>query len=443
MASGSPIPDPQLQAILDTLKQVLVYTTASYNSSVAPQLNIIIQELKDILAAVKAAPAASSTPAAAPSSKSLSMPGPTPAPFKLPEDPMAGGGPSPLAVLGQLTAVITGVLGALLTIVAVTQSFVQALDPGLVEQFGRAIKDLQATIGVAFVGIFEQGMNFLRDLSAAIQPVFVALKPVVDQLVGVVLKGFQASLAMVTPILLAVVPILKVFTDLIAILSAILRPLIAIYMVFFQVFASIIGSVFGLLAAALDPLVKLLDAVMDGFQDMINMFSVILRVLFDMLNAFIVSIFGGSFEDLIKQVTNAFHELIKTVVLAAARLALMAGNSEFVTRLRDALNQKGQMATGSTSIKSLEQIGKDMATASVNAAGVESAKDATNADIIKALDELIKENKTNTDSTIAAIVRNATGSETAGQFAKVGMNPVGYVSAGAKDALGITSWNPF
>ena len=428
------------------LKQVLVYTTASYNNSVAPQLNIIIQGLKDILAAVKAAPTGTGSGTAgntgAPSSKSWSMPDKKDAPFKLPADPNAGG-TGALAILGQLTAVIAGVMGALLTIIAITQTFVGALDPGLIEQFQRTIKDLQATIGVAFVGIFEQGMNFLRDLAAAVQPVFVALKPVVDQLVGVVLKGFQASLAMLTPILLAVVPILKVFADIIAILSAVLRPLIAIYMVFFQVFASIIGAVFGLLAAALDPLVKLLDAVMDGFQDMINMFSVVLRVLFDMLNAFIVSIFGGSFEDLIKQVTNAFHELIKTVLLTAARLALMAGNSEFVTRLRDALNQKGQAATGSTSIKSLEQIGKDMATASVNAAGVESAKDATNADIIKALDELIKENKTNTDSTIAAIVRNATGSSTAGEFAKVGMNPVGYVSAGVKDALGITSWNPF
>ncbi len=415
-APGVPTSLPQLDDVVEALDELLSVANQTLDTLItgggsgaagdSPQLNAILEELRklyDVQTAVTATEV-----------------------LEVPDEEKGGGISELLGVVGEFKVAILAAVGILLGAVAAVTSFVQALDPGLVEQFGRALQDLRATIGVAFVGIFEQGMNFIRALAAAVQPVFQALKPVIDQLVGVVLKGLSASLSTITPVLLAVVPILKVFADLLSLLAAVLRPITALYMLMVQVFAAVLGAIFAVLAGVLDPLVKLLDTVMDGFQGLIEVFSVIMRVLFDMLNAFITSIFGGSFEELIKQVADAFKELIKWVILTAAKLALMAGSTDFVERMRNAFNQQGQAATGSTSIKGLEQIGKDMATASVNAAGVSSAKDATNADIVKSLDALLVAEKQNSTNIVDAIMKSIPGGETAGEISKVTLQTQSY-----------------
>lgn len=342
------------------------------------------------------------------------------------------------SIAGSVTSALAPVLkmlsvfaGLLFVVVGLTQSFVSALQPALVEQFGRALNDLQATIGVAFTGIFEQAIGLFRSVSAALLPVFQALKPVVDELVSTVLAVLKSSMATVTPILLAVVPLLRLVADVLGLLVAVMQPVITAFNLVTQVLTSVIGSVLNILVAAIEPFVKLIEAFANGLQDVLNLFSVMLRVLFDMFNDFVKSFAGTEFQDLIKQVTDAFRELLKAIVIAAVKLSMLAGNTNFAQRLRDALNAQGQTAAGQTSLKSLEQIGKDLALASTNAAGTSTSKDATNADIVKTLDKLIEANKTNNDSLISALSRSAVGDGATG-ILKAGLGVPGYANDSGK-----------
>ena len=69
----------------------------------------------------------------------------------------------------------------------------------------------------------------------------------------------------------------------------------------------------------------------------------------------------------------------------------------------------------------------EAALASVNAAGTAAKSDATNADIVRALDRMISENKKNTDQ-LASVIE---GLKEVGKFLDA---PLGYTAEAAGDA---------
>jgi len=336
-------------------------------------------------------------------------------------------------LFGDLLRSIGVVVASFTALVAVTSQFVQAFDPGLITQFHRVLQDVSATIGVAFTGIFDQGISFLRQLAGEIQPIFAALKPVVDQLTNTILKLITQLVTAFAPVFSALVPALMAVAQLFELVSAVMRPVIALFAALLLAAAAPVKLAFQLLSLALAPLIALVTAFGDGLTQLTNTFSIILDVFVNSLGGMLASLFN-SVGETVKKVVDYFNSLQKAIIVTTARIALLAGATDFVSKLRDSFNKTGENAVGQTSISSLEQIAKDMALASVNAAGASDAKDATNADIVKTLDDMIKANARNADTIASAIVRSV-GGDKAAEVTKVLMDPVGYAGDRVGDAI--------
>lgn len=348
--------------------------------------------------------------------------------------------------LAPLIAGITAVVGALMQVVSQTQSFVQALDPGLIQQFSAAIRDLQATMGIAFTGIFEQGINFLQKLAGAVQPLFAALKPVVDQLANQVIKNLVTVFQALVPLVTALLPLVQLLATLFELVSSVLRPIVSLMGTVLIVALAPLSALLKLLALALQPLVSVVAAAMDGIAELNKVFGILVETLLKTVLSALQSIFGGGLQETLKSVQNAFRELTKMVISAAATLALLVGAREFVQNLRKAFNPHGEQATGQTSVQGLEQIAKEMATASINAAGKADAADATNADIVSMLDKLLVAQKDGNAKLIEAILSPKGGlSGAASKGATLALGAVSYADRqlSKPGVFGYTSVNPF
>lgn len=346
-----------------------------------------------------------------------------------------------LKPLQDMTAVAMKWVAAIESMIEVMSVWVAALQPGLIARFNQSLRDLEATLGVAFTGVFDQGINFFAALAAVVLPLMQALKPVIDQLTDTIIKGLVGGIRSILPIFDVLISVFRPLTTVFGLLESVLSGIVGIFGLLMQVGVAPLVAGFTLLNAALGPIIKLFTAVFDGLAQLFQTFSTIFRVVMDT----ITSAFDFTYlQDTIKSVTDAFKELSSMVILVAAKFALMVGATEFVAKLRDALSGTGEKAAGQLSIKSLEQIGKDMALASVNAAG-STMEDATNRDIVKKLDELMAAEKFNAD----AIIRKLPGGETIADVRKTAIeltnDPVGYADRqlSKPGVFGYTSLNPF
>jgi hypothetical protein len=348
------------------------------------------------------------------------------------------------AAFSELRAGLASVTGAILGVVAATQGWVAALQPGLIQLFNLSIRNLQATIGVAFGGIFEQGIGFLKELAAEVQPVFAQLKPIVDELAKTVLKGLSVALLALVPSLQLALPFLKTFSLILESLVAIIQPFVSIVGILVTAYLAPLTLALAALNALLGPFIQLFAVASDGLTATFQELQVIFSVLIESVAAWMTALLGTDVSDAIKSVKDAFRELQKQIVQTVVYLALLVGATDFVRRLRDAFSKQGEQAVGQTGIKSLEQIGKDLAAASVNAAGASESKDATNKNIVEAIDKAREDAKSNTGVLVNAIMTiqryGSAVSTVAGNFLD---DPLGWTSNNVKKDLGITTWNPF
>lgn len=264
---------------------------------------------------------------------------------------------------GAAMAGVGAALGAMASIAATAQSvieqaiakmsqWVEALNPGLMQQFNRSIRDLQATFGHAFAPIFDRAIDFFEDLAGMVFPIMEKLRPIVDELASEGFANLETTLGLLA--------------DVIDITIEMFKPLIDAYRVFEARIAGVVE-------------------VLDGLWKVV-------RTAFDTLNALVGK---EDIADTVKQVRQQFHELTKSMVVfvaqvarAAASLGFLAGNA-FVDNLIKAFEPKvGEKAAGPVSTQSLESIAKQMAEASYQAAGGGGEKEATNKDIVDALKEV-------------------------------------------------------
>jgi len=326
------------------------------------------------------------------------------------------------AALGGIAGVAGAVVGALQQVVSVTQGWVEALQPGLIQQFNGAFRDLQATLGVAFTGIFEQGIGFLQKLAAQIAPVMQQLKPVIDTLTKTVLGVLAAQVANLAPVFSHFAGVFQLVASLVQGLVSIFLPMIGLVGIALQVLLAPVRILTTGLNALLGPLYRITDAVGGGFQSALRAIATVLDVLVQTIGGAVSALFPFSdLEGVLKRVNDAFVQLRNWVLITAARMALLAGSTDFVRRLIASLSATGEKAAGPTTIKTLEQIGKDLAQASVNAAGsAGEPADATNKDIVAKLQEMIDANKQNADNLAERLVREGLGDRAASALKTVG-----------------------
>lgn len=237
-------------------------------------------------------------------------------------------------------------LSALEGLATVVKGFVEALSPSTVQMFGRAMMDLTATVGQAFLPALQLAGSVVRSIADQISPAMRALAPIFTQLVQV-FGGIIVQYANAVAVLLqASIPILEALLDL--------------WMQYREALMTVYVALIGLAAGVLTALVP------------------VLQMLQPVLNALM----------------EAFRQVITTAILLAAHLAKLLGLNQVIDSMLAAFGKKEEgrvTAAGPTSIKGLEQITKDLATSSAMAMGGGGAKEPTQNEMIRQIVDGLKE----------------------------------------------------
>lgn len=275
------------------------------------------------------------------------------------------GGPASGPGLGNmaqgLSALVSGVMGALGTaqqLLGTLTQFVEALNPNVVEAFGQALRDLQATIGYAFEPIFTIATTLFQRIAGIVLPLMEQLRPVITQLAENSAKNLIQQITVLVGVLQALMPLINAIVSVVNATQALARILITLATATNPLFIAL-----RLLQPAFDALAKvgqMLSTVFDSMGEVINAVSLIYTTLITTLQQFLIGLFGGvDFADAMKKFKSAINDAIKGLVLFVSKLALLFGMDTFVANLMKALEPKqGLAAAGQTSIQGLEAISK-------------------------------------------------------------------------------------
>ena len=331
----------------------------------------------------------------------------------------AGGGLSALAgAAGAAGQIAAAVASALQQVLDKMLEFVEALNPATVMVFNQALRDLKATLGTAFTGVIELLTGIIRQVAGIILPLMEQLKPVFDQLVTIMMSTLIPQIKLWVTVIQALLPVLKVLMSLWEMMQGIMQIFIEIT----RTAAIIIGAVFQALYAALTPVIvvfkliagvlqvvaaivdafnMVLQAVMDAMMTLINValqplndiiqgmaevfdilkeaieivgivFTTIVQTIGEAVKAFLQALFGGNtLRETFDNLKKVLIEVIKNFLLFIARLAMFLGQNEFLQRLITNLENRrpegAAAAAQNVSIRSFEDISREMSTAAANA----------------------------------------------------------------------------
>jgi len=295
------------------------------------------------------------------------------------------------AAISGIAAVATAAVGAIEQVIGQLKGFVEALNPALINQFNRAMRDLQATVGVAFEPIFEVLTGTFRQVAGLILPVMEELRPVVQQLTESFAATLIPQVKLAVSIFSALAPVLRVIASLFTTLQGVMQPIFGVL----QLFATGIGFLFQLLEVALLPLteaLKVVSAFFEGFSELLNVVNIVFSALVKTVADFIKSLLAGfNFKGIADLVTSTFKKLIEAMLLFIGSLAKFFGANKFLKNLIEGLSPKsGAVAGGPASISSFEQISKDLAVAAATATGTsgEAEKKSDLGDVVKQLRDI-------------------------------------------------------
>ncbi|HEY1191124.1 MAG TPA: hypothetical protein VGE74_26050 [Gemmata sp.] len=265
-----------------------------------------------------------------------------------------------LEVLGSLEKLKDTLLG----VVNAVMPFVQALAPSVVNEFNAAMKDLQATIGSALIGIVQVAASVVRELGGVLLPVMQQLEPIVTaaaNAIGTVFVGV---------IRLAVVPL-------------------------------------QLLVPVLDLLVGLLSEYGKLLGDYTAIAAALAKTLVSLLHSF----FGTdtkNLKEIFKQFFDVVRQVVKALITLAATLAVAAGAAGFVNRFADALGQEakerderaGGLKAAGTNPNFVDAAGiaKSAQLAAFTAQGSSGGREKTDTEYLKELSADLKRIATSNDS---------------------------------------------
>ena len=233
--------------------------------------------------------------------------------------------------LSTLAGSIAGVSSKFESLAEPVGKFVEALQPGQAVLFSNAMRDLNATIGVAFLPVMQQLTQGVREAAALVLPAARALGPIFDQLSGTLKDLIVNGVGRASEGMIQMVPLLQNLAEV----------------------ASLVGQSFSAGFAAITSFFKALlgNKVSDGYK---------------------------SFFDGVKDVLKGF---VNWLLIGTISLAKFVGATGFVDNFVKALEEMGKRDQGGVtgglqdvSIKGLDQFTKDLAVAAQYAAGGGSQK---------------------------------------------------------------------
>lgn len=279
-------------------------------------------------------------------------------------------GPAGAAVGGQLTDVLSAPLTAfrdnLLAVraafdqvVNTVKPFVQAFAPSTVQSFDLAMRDLNATVGMALVPVMQACTQAVRTFADALLPAMRQLEPVVREVTDVINRFLQ-------PVLLNWGGQLQGLAAMASGLLDVIRPLIPIW-----------------------------EAVFDAWRTFSAVFQGVVAQLVSNLGDFLRSVMqlsglGGKYQTL----GDALRALSLEVIRATAMFAKMLKANAFLDQMRRAFGadvsrgaSTGMAAATNAQVTTVPDWARNLAVAAATASGTAgmSAEDKFRDDVVKAL----------------------------------------------------------
>lgn len=308
------------------------------------------------------------------------------------------------AGLGGLATVVTAAVGALEQAVASVKGFVEALNPGTIRIFDQEVRNLQATLGVAFQPIFEILTGTFREIAGIILPLMEQLRPVIAEVVGVFADSLVESVKMTVDAISALMPVIQVLVTAMEILNVVFVPLNFLITGTIDALKILLSGFSGVTEG-----LKVVKAFTDGFAEVFRVLQAVFGALADTLSAFVGGLFGVDFTALVDQIRGAFKLLISQLLIFVATLAKFFGANAFLANLINRLEPKeGQKAAGPVSIKSTEQIVKELALSSAIAAEGGAEKKFDLSDVVKELKE-IQDGTSDGNSSVVSLLERISG----------------------------------
>ena len=305
---------------------------------------------------------------------------------------------------GGIAVAATAAIGAVQGMISKLGEFVTALSPGSMQQFSQSLRDLQATVGVAFQPIFAILTDTIRQAAGIILPVMQQLRPVIEEVTQVFASNLLTKVQGLADIFSSLMPIIKQIAVLMELLDTVTMPVV--------IAMKLLAPLFSLLTIAMQPVtdvLKIMQAALDGINQIFDVMIRIVGVLVQMFVTFIQSLFGGiPLKDILAAMTQAVKGVINALVIFTATLLKFFGIS--LQPLIDAFDKKsGETASGPPQIRGFEQISKDLQLAAAGAGGTGTAKPE---DLLKETVEQLKRMQAGTDKgneTVTKILADISG----------------------------------
>ena len=147
-----------------------------------------------------------------------------------------------------LNLAVLGPVDSFNKLVSFAGSFVEAVNPALMQQLGMAFKDLQAIIGVGLQPIIAAAIPIIRAFADKLQPVMQALMPTFDKLA-------QSMIELSGPIITLVIEMFGA-----------LEPVIEMVSVSFQAWAGVLTAATPIIAAVFKELIYRITQIVTTFQ---------------------------------------------------------------------------------------------------------------------------------------------------------------------------------
>jgi uncharacterized protein YukE len=263
---------------------------------------------------------------------------------------MAGGGRRVVrklagAVAGGAGEAAAEVVQGLERVAQSLKGFVSALNPAVAQQFDTALKELSATVGEALSPALQVMTDAIRQMANELAPAMQALAGPIAEVTGLLSDTVVDVIGSVAEVLVPVVDALRTFLPSLQLVSDELK-------VAFRLAGAVIKGI--------APLFEQLKPVLEYFA-------------------------------------NGMREVIKGLLVFTAYLLKAIDAQKALQGLVDAFapHEQGQRAAaaGTTQIKGLEQIGKDLALAAANAQGTRPEKGTD--DFLAEISTALKEVKDN------------------------------------------------
>ena len=296
-----------------------------------------------------------------------------------------GGAGSAAGMLGRLAAtaaVAAAAIGVMVVGINLAerefnklQSLVRLFNPSVIQMFQFAMDNLGATIGRAFVPMFQVATGVLREWTAALAPVIAKLTPIIQELGLTVGNIMVSGMRPFAAVLQSLLPTFRMFAEMtvlnvqvLASLAQVFAPVVRGLLLMGRLFYELtgLGTVVRLLTRVMESFSKVFEVVDEAFTIM----ETVVNSLVDSFVAFIGALFP--LQSMMDALAKSVQMVIRNMYVFAIMLAKFLGLDGVVNALLaqvEGKTKRGDTAAQQTQLKTIEQLSKDMALAASMAGG--------------------------------------------------------------------------